>query len=235
MRETPGAPLEEGNAANTGTRASGIRRRLVWLCVIGVAGFLLYRVVRENWHTVVAGSVYRSGQLSPEALQARISVNGLRTVINLRGPNPDLQWYRDERAAADAAGVAHRDFRANSNFAPTKDELRELVNLLDRAARPILMHCESGIDRSGPAAAVSVLLLDPSGSPEEALDELSLLRGHLPWRASTGRHRAFIELYQSWLTSENASHSAAQFRHWALHVYERPLELSEAGVAQAAR
>lgn len=235
MRETLDTPLEKCDTPMPTTRASTLRRRLVWLCVFGVAGFLFYRVIRENWHTVVPGNVYRSGQLSPDALHARIAANGLRTVVNLRGPNPDVPWYQNERAVTDEAGVAHFDFRANSYFAPTKEELRELVGILDRADKPILLHCESGIDRSGPAAAVSVLLLDPSGSPDEALDELTLRCGHVSWRASTGRHRAFIELYRTWLDSEGVAHNSDRFRHWALNVYERPVELSEQGVAQASR
>ena len=64
-----------------------------------LAAFVLVRWTTGNFGTVVPGRVYRSAQLSGEALSARIREHGVRTVLNLRGPNPDETWYRRERQA----------------------------------------------------------------------------------------------------------------------------------------
>jgi protein tyrosine/serine phosphatase len=46
----------------------------------------------ENFHAVVPGELYRSAQLSGSRLERHIQAEGIRTVINLRGPNPGSAW-----------------------------------------------------------------------------------------------------------------------------------------------
>jgi protein tyrosine/serine phosphatase len=46
----------------------------------------------------------------------------------------------------------------------TSDQLRELLSLLRKARKPVLIHSKSGADRTGLAAAITFLLCySPSG------------------------------------------------------------------------
>ena len=53
-------------------------------------------VKRICFNCIVPGRVYRSGQLSPQDLDRFTRALGIRTVINLRGFCPGLDWYREE-------------------------------------------------------------------------------------------------------------------------------------------
>src|SRR5438876_527431 len=68
----------------------------------------------ENFHLVIPGSVYRSGQLSPESLEDRATRNGIRSVINLRGANPGEEWYEMECAVARHQGLKFYDLPVDS-------------------------------------------------------------------------------------------------------------------------
>lgn len=205
------------------SRFGGRNKRVCFLVLALVAGGIwAWGWIRENWHAVLRDRVFRSGQLSAAALEDRILDHGLRSIINLRGDNPQFEWYREERSTAHSLGVEHHDFRVDSGFPPDSDRLRRLITLLESCPPPILIHCESGIDRSGQVAAISVLLFDEDGSPEKALGHLGLRYGNLPWRDKNRRQRAFVELYRDWLEKDGATHSPERFRRWAFEVYVRP-------------
>jgi predicted protein tyrosine phosphatase len=196
------------------------------LATLAAGGWAL----RENFRTVVRGQVYRSGQLGPAALESHVSRYHLRSVLNLRGANPDEEWYQAERATARALGVRHYDLATDSESAPNPEELRELIRVLDRCERPLLIHCHSGIDRTGVVAAICILLAE-GGTPAQAQGQLSLAYGALPWRASTTHGREFLAAYQGWLAGRGLEHSSRRFREWAAGVYSdsRPLAQNARG------
>lgn len=73
------------------------------VCVAG--DLLALPLLTANFHTVVAGELYRSAQPSPNDL-ARYKANlGVATILNLRGANPGKPWYDEEIAAARKLGV----------------------------------------------------------------------------------------------------------------------------------
>jgi protein tyrosine/serine phosphatase len=173
----------------------------------------------DNFHEVIPGELYRSGQLSAAHLHARAQATGIRTIINLRGPNPAEGWYREEISAAQESGLVHIDLPIDSLF-PTKDELRDLVHALDDCPKPVLVHCQSGIDRTGIASALASLLLDDSSSAERALDQLTWRFGCLPGRKSRENKRDFLLAYDSWLRIRGVTHSRAYFRAWLQEVVQ---------------
>jgi protein tyrosine phosphatase (PTP) superfamily phosphohydrolase (DUF442 family) len=173
----------------------------------------------DNFHTVIPGVVYRSGQLDARSLESRARRHHLRAVINLRGPNPEAAWYQEECATAGRLGLQHFDFPVDSLDPPGAAELADLLRLLQHCDKPVLIHCQSGIDRSGLVAAIAVLLLDKTGTVTAAHGQFALLYGHLPWRPSTARKKAFLRRYQAWLTSQGLVHDRDRFRSWALEVY----------------
>jgi protein tyrosine/serine phosphatase len=196
------------------------------LGVVAVATASVWQF-RDNFYPVLPGKVYRSAQLSGPALRERISELRLRSVLNLRGANPGEEWYDEECEEAAQEGVLHYDLPIDSEYPPGPEDLRELIGVLDRCERPVLIHCQSGIDRTGLAAAVCALLGE-GGSPALAHEQLGLLYGYqLPWRTRTARQEAFLAQYEQWLAHEGYRHSPTHFRKWALAVYGGSPELAQ--------
>jgi protein tyrosine phosphatase (PTP) superfamily phosphohydrolase (DUF442 family) len=170
---------------------------------------------------VVPGEVYRSAQPSPDDVERAAADLGIASIVNLRGPRPKKRWYkidphREAAAASRGLGLVRADLRFQTTDAPPQTEVRRLVRFLDAAERPILLHCESGIDRSGWASAIALLLRgERLGS---ATKELSLAGGHLCRRSGCHLHR-FFDQYAAWLEQSGRAESAAAFREWALGIY----------------
>ena len=67
------------------------------------------RVATGNFHTVVPGTLYRSGQLTEGQWAAYIHHYGIKSVLNLRGAHRASAWYQGEVRTAAQHGVAHYD------------------------------------------------------------------------------------------------------------------------------
>ena len=130
-----------------------------------------------NVHTVIAGELYRSGQLSGEMIASLSSSYGIRTILNLRGSNPDKAWYQDEVEAAARLGIRHIDFPISSRMRLDHDTANEIIALMRTAPKPLLIHCMGGADRSGLVSALYLgYIADrPHGV---AARQLSLYFGH---------------------------------------------------------
>jgi protein tyrosine/serine phosphatase len=158
----------------------------VWPLVIVVAlggSWAGYLRLTGNIHEVEVGKVYRSGQLWPSQLSSLLRVKGIRTVINLRGENPDRAWYVDELQVAKAAGVRHISLPMSANREPNDALLATLIDTLSTAELPVLIHCEAGADRSGLASALYKFTVQHK-TPQEADGQLSFWYGHFPWLTS---------------------------------------------------
>lgn len=173
--------------------------------------FLLYMLLRNNIHTVSSGAIYRSAQLSPSRLKRLIRADHIRTIINLRGANPKMDWYRDEVSVSQAMDVQHYDIRLSSTHLPASKQLRRLVELFQTAPKPILLHCQGGADRTGFASAMWLLL---RGYPvPEARQAFSILYFvHRP--DSIGKQ--VILFYSRWLGLRHYNESnSLHFIEWA--------------------
>jgi len=198
-------------------------RRWAHLAFLGVLVLLLLAVWSKwgNFQTIVPNSVYGSGQPDRDSLERWLGWYHLRSVVNLRGPNPEESWYVEERAQVRRHGLPWYDLTLESQVLPATAEVQALVPVLESCPKPVLIHCQSGIDRTGMVAVISVLLLDDAGSPARALDQLSWWRGHLPGRPSVAVKRTFVGRYEKWLADNGWRHDRTRFREWALTVYHR--------------
>ncbi|MDR6954006.1 protein tyrosine/serine phosphatase [Ancylobacter sp. 3268] len=131
-----------------------------------------------NFHTVVAGELYRAGQVNADQLAGIQRDYGIKTVINLRGAS-NHPWYRDEVAESEKLGLTHIDFGLSAGRELTQKEVEQLIAIMRDAPKPILVHCKGGSDRSGIASALYVAAIAKEG--EEAAEwQLSLFYGHFP-------------------------------------------------------
>ncbi len=131
----------------------------------------------DNFHAIVAGQAYRSAQLDAATLKRVIETYGIRTVINLRGPNPGVAWYDAEQATTADLSVTLDDVTMSAHALPARTELLKLYDDFQSADYPILMHCQGGADRAGAAAAI--WRMEINGDPRDvAAQELSPAYGH---------------------------------------------------------
>ncbi|KKQ33335.1 MAG: hypothetical protein US49_C0001G0015 [candidate division TM6 bacterium GW2011_GWF2_37_49] len=129
--------------------------------------------ILDNFHSVEPGICYRSAQLRPKTLARYIKKYGIKSVINLRGENAHSDWWKAEKMVSEELGVTYYNLPFCAKKLEKKHDLKALLHIYKIAPRPILIHCLSGADRTGEAAALWVL--EQQGkSKKEALKQLSL-------------------------------------------------------------
>jgi protein tyrosine/serine phosphatase len=146
-----------------------------------------------NFHVVEEGRVYRSAQPEPHALANVIGQLGIRSILNLRGPNPQHDWYLAEQEIAESLGVNLIDVRMSAQSLPSGDILAQIQDAFETADYPMLIHCKAGADRTGAVSALyrmHVLGHDRS----DAMFELSPLMLHFRW--STPCMDLLAEIYE---------------------------------------
>src|SRR5690606_35164032 len=127
-----------------------------------------------NFHAVDDGRLYRSGQPTPEQIRTVVEQYGVRTIINLRGPNAGKPWYDAEARATKELGITQIDHPFSAQSLPPGELLAAAEESLRTAEYPVLIHCESGADRSGMIAAVYRILIhghDRSAALQELTPE----------------------------------------------------------------
>jgi protein tyrosine/serine phosphatase len=189
---------------------------LVGLCLAGLVEIARH-LVERNFHVVVSGQVYRSGQPSPARLARMVRDYGIRSVINLRGDFMPSHRYEAEIRAARELGLQLIDAGLWSNCLPQVSEACAVIDAIDTAAPPVLLHCQSGSDRTGLAAAL-VLLLHTDADLACARMQMSLHYGHAPIGRPAVLDR-FLDMYQDWLQTRDLTHSADRLRWWVRHEY----------------
>jgi hypothetical protein len=198
------------------------RRNLLRGAGVGLVGFFGWQAIDvlagANFHVVIPGAVYRSSQPSAERLEEIIKKYGIRTVVNFRGVDESARWYLDQCRVTSRYGVSEEDINGSSaSRLPSIYHVRELVEILDRSEYPVLFHCNRGIDRTGMASAIA-LMLKANASLAEARKQIGPRYGHLPLGKTANIDR-FFDLYEEWLARGNGPHSAAVFRRWLTQEY----------------
>lgn len=171
----------------------------------------------SNFRAVVEGRVYRSAQLAPEELEARIERHGIRSIVNLRGPKEDREWYREETAVAGRHDVVLTSLDLVPQRLPSRPAVVALIDSLERLPEPILLHCAAGADRTGFASVVAKMA-SGGATFDEARKELSFRYGHVPFGRSSEIGRIF-DLYASYLRESNGKDRWPTFERWARQIY----------------
>ncbi len=139
-----------------------------------------------NFHWVREGEAARSSQAYFGGLEGLMRRHGLRAIVNLRGENADLGWWRYERRVCETLGARHLDAMLDSRHLPTQAMLATLVGTFDTAPRPFLMKCSGGHDRTAFACALFLIHRDGWGAMAAAEAQFDAERyGHKP---KAGQH-----------------------------------------------
>jgi len=170
----------------------------------------------ENLMAVVPDGIYRSAQPSGAEMDEFVSRLGLQTVLNLRGERGGRAWLAEERAVTAERGVEHYTVRLSAKRMPPAQRLREIVAILDTAPRPLLFHCEGGVERSGLVGAMAVLL--DGGDLAAARAQFAVSKGFVPWISRSEVPRV-IDEYEAWLAARGETHSPDRFRAWVAGEY----------------
>lgn len=143
-----------------------------------LGGYAAYLQAVGNFHTVIEGQLYRSAQPTPAQLDAYVKDHGIKTIINLRGEKQNAAWYQAEIRTAAELGVGHIDFAMSASRKLTPDRADEIVAIMAAAPKPILVHCQSGSDRTGLVSAIYTDRIAGEGE-DRAERQLSFYYGHV--------------------------------------------------------
>jgi protein tyrosine/serine phosphatase len=152
-----------------------------------------------NVHAVEEGRLYRSAQLQGHQLEQVIAKYRIRSILNVRGASPGQSWYDDEIVVAKNLHVAHFDYGLSASDPLSAGQVDEVLELIQKAPRPILIHCQSGADRAGLVSALFLAVVAKKPI-NEAIGQLSLLYGHFPY--FTSRTRAMDESFWVYINAD---------------------------------
>lgn len=149
-------------------------------------------ILRTFWTNFgqVAPDVYRSNHPTHQRFQSYKS-RGIKAVLNLRGAARRAPYLFEEESCAQL-GLTLVSVALQARKPAERTSLLALFEAFDTIPRPFVMHCKSGADRAGLAAAL--YLLDQGSTVEEAKSQLSLRYLHLRF-TKTGVQDHMLDIY----------------------------------------
>lgn len=121
----------------------------------GMWGLARPNVIPKNFGVVEEGRVYRSGELTPAAMERVVREHHIKTIIDLGAFEPGTAGELRMSRTAKALGVdrflgnLEGDARGNPNY-----YLQALKIMSDPARQPVLVHCGAGSERTGCIVAI---------------------------------------------------------------------------------
>lgn len=128
-----------------------------------------------NFHQVGEG-IYRANQPDAKRL-AKWKKRGIKTILNLRGVG-EYSPYHFEVEACEKLGLRLIDHRLYAQDLASREELLGLIAHFRSIEKPVVMHCKSGSDRAGFAAALYLHIIEDL-PVEEAWKQLHWKHFHL--------------------------------------------------------
>ena len=163
--------------------------------------------VLYNFHWIVPRDSARSAQAYAGWLAPFLRRHGIKSLINLRGPNPKYGWWRYEKRVCDALKVEHLDVMLDSRHLPWRSMLANLFDAFDRAPRPFLVKCSGGQDRSSFAAALYLLHRDGWS----AMDAAEAQFARFPYLHFPKTHQRWLQPFLSFANEEAKGRPIAEW------------------------
>jgi protein tyrosine phosphatase (PTP) superfamily phosphohydrolase (DUF442 family) len=175
--------------------------------------WLDHGILRTVWTNLyqVAPGVWRGNHPTTRRWH-QLRAMGIRTVLNLRAESR-MPVYLSEQRICTALGLNLITVHLSAREAPPRDRLLTLLDMFRSIEHPFFMHCKSGADRTGLAAAIYLLAI--VGRPlSDARAMLAPRFVHLRF-TRTGVLDAFLEAY-------GAHHAATgdDFETWLRDHYD---------------
>lgn len=165
MHSIPAQPRTSGSLAKT----------LVFAAFCLLLALFLWKAVRpdlapKRLAEVIPGKVYRSGELSPQALADLAKSTNLKTIIDLGiAPDGDPRDRR-QQLAAQALNITRYKFNLVGDSTGNPNEYLAALRLaLDPANQPVLIHCATGSQRT--SCAIALVRMAEGSSADQALTE----------------------------------------------------------------
>lgn len=178
---------------------------------------VIYNLYRTRIiQTVIEGRIYRSGQLSENTLKNLIIEKNIKTILNLRGEGDNLEWYMREKEITEEANVKLYDVGISPDKLPECRKLNDILDILSTSERPMLVHCNRGVDRTGMVSAMA-LAIEENPPLSELRKQFSFRYGVLPFSRSVGPY--FFSLYEQWLNKTRKKHSKDNLVYWIRNEY----------------
>jgi protein tyrosine/serine phosphatase len=197
------------------TSRQQLKRWSVGLALFLITSGLIHYFFLSNFRGITHQTGFRSGQISPFMIHHVLTRLKIKTIINLRGQNKHDLWYQQELLYSQANHINHIDLRLSSTKLPEPKQLIQLVETLRSSTQPILIHCQSGADRTGFAAAILEIL--QGSSLREAKRQFSWR--YYGFRSPRIGHLSF-DKYEHWLSAHHLDHSREHFLAW-VHANDR--------------
>jgi protein tyrosine phosphatase (PTP) superfamily phosphohydrolase (DUF442 family) len=105
-------------------------------------------LVRFNFHRV-SDDTFRSSQPTMWQLRRMVKKYGIKTILNLKGNNPNSAYLAFEREQCEKLGVKLIDVDIKSRETPWVENLHVAKELFETIEYPMWMHCKAGADRTG--------------------------------------------------------------------------------------
>jgi protein tyrosine/serine phosphatase len=135
----------------------------------------------RNWGVVEPGKLYRSAQISRRIIRPTLQDNHIGVVLFMSGDDPNREDTTVENKTCAELGIKRLNLNLNGNGTGKVEKyISALTEIIESNRRnvPVLVHCETGAQRTGGVVAFyRVLVEGRSGS--EAYAEL-LQYGHDP-------------------------------------------------------
>ena len=115
-------------------------------------------IFRYSWSSwgKISPEMYRSNQPFPFQIRRNIKKYKIKTIINLRGERHCSSYYLEKKQCM-KSDIKLINFPLSSRDLPTYEKTLNLKKLYNNIEYPALIHCKSGADRVGMAAALYLI------------------------------------------------------------------------------
>ncbi|MEM6942039.1 MAG: tyrosine-protein phosphatase [Pseudomonadota bacterium] len=172
-----------------------------------------HAILRKFWTNFfpVADGVYRSNQPTHQRFE-KLKEMGITSVLNLRGAGGAAHYLVEEESCR-MLGLDLVNVNLNARTAASSEEILQVIEAFRTIERPFVMHCKSGADRAGFAAAIYLFVIE--GRPlSEARKMLSAKYIHFKW-TKTGVLDHIFDLYEA-----RNDLSSISFEDWIASEYD---------------